>query len=101
MAANQGNLSKNSRNLSSLRRCDGNCRLPCTHKKEGHQGIRHLYGFAPVPSPDLLNLFKVSTANPKYNSFRCYLLRSRPIKKDWVFAQRTRANVIKGCDLLP
>src|SRR6202022_4713344 len=63
--------------------------------------MRNFYGFAPVPSPDLLNLLKVPAANPKYNLFGCYLLRSRPLKKDWVFAQCTRANVIQGCDLLP
>jgi hypothetical protein len=63
----------NSRILLSLSRSDGN-RSPCAHKQEASQGVRHLYGFAPLPSPDLLNLFKVSTANPEYNLFRCYLL---------------------------
>ena len=56
--------------------------------------------FAPLPSPDLLNLGEVSSTNPENNLFCCYLFRTRPLKEAREFAERARANIIQGSDLL-
>src|SRR5712691_3979472 len=62
--------------------------------------MRYLDGFAPVPTRNLLNLGKVSSANPENNLFRSYLIRGSPVEKSREFAERPRAYVIHRGDFL-
>ena len=50
-----------------------------SHQEEASQRVRHLYRLAPLPARNFLNLFKVPSADPKNNLFRCYPFRVGPL----------------------
>jgi len=93
-------FSENSQVLSRSRSTDGLGFLG-PHQKEAPQGMRNRNRLAPIPSGDLLDFGQVASAGPKNNLFCCYLLRPRPFEEGGEFAERARAHIVKGGDLLP
>lgn len=62
--------------------------------------MRNLDWLAPFPSEDLPEVWEVTRADPKDNSFRCNLFRVGPFQKGREFAEGARANIVKGGDFL-
>ena len=65
--------------LSSSSQDDLALELLCSHQEEASQRVGHLYRLTPVPARNFLNLFKVPSADPKNNLFRCYPFRVGPL----------------------